>query len=133
MNERRPGFVLSVMRGTYAICRLPAGASVPDVEDDAAFLSVTRSADETSVVCDQRSIPDGAVSDGGWRVLKVEGPLDLGTVGVIAHLSAARADAGVALFVVSTFDTDYLLVREASLSGAVAALRRAGDDVRLPG
>jgi len=69
------------------------------------------------------------VAERGWRALEVAGPLDLTMTGVMANLAGALAGAGVSLFAVSSYDTDVLLVREAQLAAAVAALRAAGHDV----
>ncbi|MHC5114160.1 MAG: ACT domain-containing protein [Planctomycetota bacterium] len=122
---------LTVLPGRYAVCRLEAAAPRPAWADDAtsAFASVTRTADELSIVCDERVVPDGTPAQRGWRCLAVAGPLAFEEVGILAGLSGALADAGVSLFAVSTFDTDYLLIREPDVAAAVGALETAGHDV----
>jgi len=93
------------------------------------FFSVTRTADELSVVCREDEVPEGARSEGGWRVLKLEGPFEFSEVGVLASVTAPLAEAGVGIFALSTFDTDYLLVREDQVGSAAAALRGRGHEV----
>jgi hypothetical protein len=107
-----------------SICRLPKEEPLPRWALAGDFYAVCRNEDELSIVCPQNQTPAGIEADRGWRALKVRGPMDLSEIGVIAGLSAPLAAAGVPLFVISTFETDYLLVRTADLSRAVEALRR---------
>lgn len=88
-----------------------------------------RTLDETTVICEERLIPSGVQAERGFRALKVAGPLDFDAVGILARLSAALAEARVPVFVVSSYDTDYLLVRDAHLGTAADALRRAGHEI----
>jgi uncharacterized protein len=118
-----------VLAGELAVCRLPAEAPVPSLPDDAALSSVTRTADELSVVCPVAAAPPGARVEPGWRALQVAGPLDFALTGILAAIAAPLAQAGIAIFATSTYDTDYVLVREAALPAAVEALRRAGHAV----
>ena len=121
---------LALLPGAYAICRLPAGAPAPPLPAHApAFFSITRTPDELSVVCLEALAPAGARCERGWRCLRVEGPMDLGIVGVLAGLTAPLAAAGIPVFALSTYDTDYLLVRGRDVDAALAALRGAGYDV----
>ena len=81
------------------------------------------------MVCPQRQIPEGIQKEEGWRLLQVEGPLDFSLTGVLASLTAPLAREKISVFAVSTFDTDYLLVREEQLPSAIDALTRSGFDV----
>ena len=119
---------LEVLPYALALCRLPADALWPDSPAE-PFVAVTRTPDETSIVCDQASTPPGARVESGWRALRVRGPLAFEVVGVVASVSTALANEGVPIFVISTFDTDYVLVKEQSLERAISALRLAGHDV----
>jgi hypothetical protein len=116
---------LRVMPGSLAVCRLGPAAAIP-AWATGAFLSATRTPDELSLVCDEATVPDGAQAERGWRALQVEGPLDFGLTGVLAGLATALAAARIPIFVISTFDTDWLLVPGARLDAALDALRRAG-------
>ena len=116
---------IQVLPGEYAVWQLPADAPLPSVEG-ADFLSVTRTADELSVVSPADSVPAGVPAEMGFRCLAVAGPLAFDLTGIVAGLSAALAEAEVPIFVMSTFDTDYLLVRSVDLKRACGALEDAG-------
>ncbi len=114
---------------TLAVCRLEPGCQVPDWAMQAPFCSVTRTPDEVSVVCRERAVPEEAKAERGWRILKVEGPLDFSMTGVLACLAKPLAEANVSIFVLSTYDTDYLLVRDRDIASAVAVLRKEGHSI----
>jgi uncharacterized protein len=117
---------LSILPETLAVTRLPPASPVPAWAHAGPLQSVTRTADELSIVCAAGAVPDGSKSERGWRALRVAGPLDFSLTGVLVSLLAPLADAAVTVFAVSTHDTDYLLVKEESLARAADALRRAG-------
>ncbi len=120
---------ITVLTRRFAICRLNREAEVPDWAESGGFVSVTRTPEELSVVCPQDGVPAETTCERDWRCLRVEGPLDLSLVGVLASLAAVLADAGVSIFAVSTYETDYLLVRHTDLEAAVEALREAGHSI----
>lgn len=122
------GLRLRRTEGHLAVVRLAADAAVPSWAAG-GFLSVTRTDGELSVVCDAAAVPSDVVAEGGWRRLEVRGPLDLGLTGVLASIAVPLSAAGVPLFVISTHDTDHVLVRAGRLADAEAALRRAGHEV----
>jgi hypothetical protein len=129
MAGDHPTLRLHPLPGRFAVCRLAAGAAVPPWATRGPLWSVTATAGELSVVCREEAVPAGVRHAGGWRALAVAGPLDFALVGVVASLTAPLAAAGVSVFVVSTFDTDVLLVREERLAEALAALAAAGHRV----
>jgi len=92
-------------------------------------MSLTRTAGELSLVYCEEAVPDGVRCEQGWRCLRVAGTLDFSLVGVLASLLGPLADAGLSVFVVSTFDTDYLLVKQTDFQRTVDVLRRAGHAV----
>jgi hypothetical protein len=120
-----------VLEGRFAVCRLPADRPWP-VLCPAPLASVTRTADEVSVVCRSEEAPAGARVEDGWRALKLEGPIPFEEVGVLSALAGVVAGAGLSLFALSTFDTDYLLVKEGDLAATVDALRGGGFSVDEP-
>lgn len=120
---------LTVLSERLCVCRLPVDAPWPAPRPGTGFYSVTRTGSEVSVVCDEDDAPPGARVDNDWRALEVAGPLDFSMVGVMASITAPLADVDVSVFVVSTYDTDYLLVHAAALERAIAALRDAGHHV----
>ena len=124
------GRSLTVHSARFAICRLAPEAALPAwVAGAEGFTSVTRTVAELSIVCPEERVPDGIRREDGWRLLEVHGPLDFALTGILASLTTTLAEAGVSIFALSTFDTDYLLVREMALSAAVAALCAAGHRV----
>jgi hypothetical protein len=128
MSEKQ--FTLEVVSGRYAVCQLDAVAEVPGWVSG-AVTSVTRTPAELSIICSEECVPRDVRSESGWRCLRVVGPLEFSMVGVIASLTGVLADAGVSVFVVSTFDTDCLLVKQAHLEMAVKSLTSAGHSVSL--
>jgi len=119
----------SVLEGRLAVCRLDPGSPIPAWAAGGPFFSITRTGEETSVVCDQSRVPEGTRCEKGWRSFKLQGPFDLSAVGVLASFAPALSAAGISIFVIGTFDTDYLLVRDSDLDRAVAALEGAGHQV----
>ncbi len=113
--------------------RLASDAPLPRWATQGGFFSATRTNDELSVVCTADQVPNGVATETGWRALKVKGPFALSEIGVLAALAAPLAEAKVSLFAISTFDTDYLLVSEKQLHGAIAALERSGHRVEESG
>jgi hypothetical protein len=113
----------------YAVVRLEPDADIPPWACTGHFWSVTRSDSELSIVCRQEEVPPDASAERGWCAFEVAGPLDFSLTGVVSSLVTPLADEQIPLFVVSTFETDYLLVREHDLRRSVAALTSAGHSV----
>jgi hypothetical protein len=122
------GRTLFLLGEQFAIARLPPDEALP-AWADGSLSSVTRTPEELSILCAVERVPSEIEAERGWRGLRVAGPLDFSEVGVMASLSGPLAEAGVSVFVISTYDTDYLFVREDSLAAAVRALRQAGHRV----
>ena len=121
---------LTVLPGEFSVWRLAANERLPSIEGG-SFLSMTRTDDELSVVSASADVPAGARAETGWRCLRVEGPLPFEMTGVLADLSAPLAMAKIPIFVVSTYDTDYLLVKAVELENACSALRHEGFVIAL--
>lgn len=120
---------LLLLPDLFAVCRLTPDAPVPAWAATGGFFSITRTADELSIVCRQDAVPKEVKSERGWRCLRVAGTIDFALVGVLASLLTPLAEAGIGVFAISTFDTDYLLVKANDLDRAVVALREAGNKV----
>jgi uncharacterized protein len=120
---------LALLEGRFAVCRLAPGDEVPAWVSGGTFTSVTRTRDELSVVCAESAVPQRIRREDGWRVFKIEGPLDFGLTGILASVTAPLAAAGVSIFALSTFDTDYVMVKEEGVKRAVEALAAAGHRV----
>lgn len=117
---------LKVMAGRLAVCRLAPGSELPAWAMGGTFRSVCWTQDELSIVCEESSVPDGIQSERGWRGLKVEGPLDFALTGILLMIAEPLAQAGISIFAISTFDTDYVLVRNESFAEAQRVLAERG-------
>ncbi len=120
-----PSLQLTLLDAEMAVCRLPAGSALPQPPAGVEFYSVTVTPDEVSVVCPVDVSPCESPAERGWRVLKVTGPLDFSMVGILASVLDPLVTANVPVFAVSTYDTDYVLVKEDKLRQAMTALRVA--------
>jgi len=130
VNPRRG---LALLPGRFAICRFPPDAPPPAwlFHEGAAAWSITRTPDELSVVCDDDDLPPSVTpAPGRWRAFRVDGPIPFDEVGVIAGITAALAAAAVPVFVISTHDTDLVLVPETRVDEARRAWASAGTAVR---
>jgi uncharacterized protein len=128
-----PTVSLRALDGDFAVCRLAADAPAPELSVGGELLAVTRTSDELSVVCPVADAPPNATVEGGWRALRVHGQLDFGLTGILASLAVPLADAGISIFAISTYDTDYVLVRDTAFRDAIETLREAGHDVAIDG
>lgn len=106
------------------VCKV---ASVDDVDLSGELVFVGKTDEEVSLVCETCNVPAGAVErEDGWRCFRIQGVLDFSLVGILAKITGVLADEGVGIFAVSTFNTDYILVKEESFERALAALAAAG-------
>ena len=112
-----------------AVVRLGAGSEVPDWATSATLLSITATADETSVVCAAAAVPSRATSEGPFTPFRVAGTLDFSLTGVLSQLLAPLADAAISVFTLSTFDTDWVLVPSARADEAAVVWAEAGHPV----
>jgi uncharacterized protein len=122
-------FPLTLLAEAFAVCKLDPDADPPTevLARRGPFASVTRTADELSVVCSEDTVPAAATKvERGFRAFKLEGPVPFTTIGVVSGLTKPLAEAGISVFVVSTYDTDYLMVGQANVGRASKILERAG-------
>ena len=120
---------LDILPLRLAVCRLGTNDPVPPRPSEAVFWSVTHTSAETSLVIPEEHVDPAWRTEPGWRCLRVRGPLPFEMVGVLHALSAPLAQAGISLFALSTYDTDYVLVRKRDLARACEALITAGHSV----
>ncbi len=105
-------------------------ADIPPWALAGSFMSITRTPDELSIVCLDRQIPESIDREGGWRALKIQGPLDFSLTGILASITVPLAQAAIPIFAVSTFETDYVMVKEQDLDRGIEVLSRHGHQVR---
>ena len=123
--------VMSTLVGQLAIFRLPPDAAIPDWANQGNFCSITRTPHELSIVTSIgvtiAAVPaDAQRTSGPWTAFMVHGPLDFALTGILSKISGALANAGVSIFAISTFDTDYVLVPSADAERARSALAASG-------
>lgn len=123
----RPHLPLELLPDTLAICRLEAGAPLPPwAAEPSPFLTVSRTAQELSITTLQSAVPAGVVCERDYRALRVRGPLPLNLVGILAAIADPLAAAGLSIFAISTYETDYVLVKARDLESALKVLEQAG-------
>ena len=120
---------LKILPDRMAVCRFDPTAAIPDWIDQSGFYSITRTQQELTIVCVETLVVRGTKSETGWRCFKVEGPLEFSEIGIIFSLTRPLAENGVSVFVISTFDTDYFMVKEKDLAKAIDALTAEGHQV----
>ncbi len=113
---------LSVMQEPLAVARLNPKDAIPSWAQEGYFFSITRTKDELSIVCEESRVRADVKAEKGWRALKVEGPLDFALTGILVSLAAPLAEAKISIFAISTFDTDYILIKKENLKKAIGIL-----------
>lgn len=120
---------LTLLPEAFMVFRLVPSAEVPDWVRQGSFYSITRTADELSIVCAQSDVPGSIAGERNWRCFQVAGPIPFTTIGVLSSLVQPLAQAAISLFAISTFDTDYILVREADLNQTISVWKQSGHRV----
>lgn len=116
-------FTLALLKEHFGICRIDPQINIPNwALTGKDFVSISRSNDELSIICEQSVIPETIVAEKDWRVLRVEGPIDNQLPGIVYSLAKPLAEAQISIFAITTFDTDYILVKEGSLTHALQIL-----------
>jgi hypothetical protein len=130
--QERPRLPLVVLNPVLAVCQLPAAAPIPAWADQPSpFLTLSRTGEELSVVAVQANVPADVQCERDYRALRVRGPLPLNLVGILASMAGPLAEAGLSIFAISTYDTDYVLVKSGILDSAMAVLRSAGHQISI--
>ena len=117
---------LTLIKEKFILHRLPVDSRIPDAALDSSFFSVTRTSEELSIVVPEGVVLSGTRKEPGWSCIKVLGPLDFGLTGILAGISKVLAEEGISIFTVSTFDTDYILVKQETCEHAIRALESGG-------
>lgn len=115
---------LKELEGNFTVCK---AASVEQLDLNKAFYFVGKTDEELSLVCKTEDVPKGTTDrEDGWRGFRIEGVLDFSLVGILSKLSGILAENGIGIFAVSTFNTDYIFVKEEDFAKAQEALTAAG-------
>ena len=113
---------IRLLQGTYAVCQIKDTENILNCFDEKEFFSITKTEDEISVVMLQDKISSDVKVEKDWRILKVEGTLDFSLIGILAKISEILAKNSISIFVISTFNTDYILVKEEKVEKAILVL-----------
>lgn len=124
-----PTLTLKLLPETYAISQLPAAQAMPLWADGHGLVSVSRTPEELSVVCPEQRVPQGVRSEGGWICFALQGPFAFNETGILASIANPLAQAKVGIFALSTYNTDYVLVKHKQLKLAVETLMQVGHQV----
>jgi uncharacterized protein len=124
-----PLLKLVILAERLAVCRLSIDAPIPEWATGESFLSISRTRDELSVICEEHFVPAGIQASRGWRGFKIVGPLDLDLVGSLVSVAVPLAQSNIGILPIGTFETDYVLVRDRQLGDAIKALSFAGFEV----
>lgn len=118
------GLKLKIMCGSFSVCKIQ---TVADVNFEDPFVFVGKTDEELSLVCKTETVPKSCIArEDGWKAFRVEGELDFSLVGILSDISRVLAERQISIFVVSTFQTDYVLVKENMLEAAVGVLEQCG-------
>ena len=115
---------MKLLKEKYGVCRLDKNELIPKWAQNSDFFSITKTCDELSIVCIQDDIPNNILCEKDWRILKIEGPLDFSLIGILASISTILAQSGISIFAISTYDTDYILVKNKNIGDAIQALTK---------
>jgi uncharacterized protein len=130
LHENRR-FDLRLLDGRYSVCRLGPAGTIPEWATRASgFTSITRTAEEISIVCAESHVPAGTKCENGWCLFKIEGPLDFALTGILVSVAKPLNEAGIGILALSTYDTDYVMVKAKDADTAAKILTAAGHSVR---
>jgi uncharacterized protein len=131
-SEKPHQLSLAIKKEVLAVCRLSADAAIPTwASSPSRFTTISRTSDELSIVCPEKVVPSGIKKEGGWRIIKVDGPLDFALTGILDAIVEPLAKARISIFAISTYDTDYVMVKSDKVDEAIKVLRSVGHQVRI--
>ena len=122
---------LFLLPETFAICRFRPGTPLPTWVQTDSFFSLTNTPEEVSLVCLMEGIPSDVNADRDWRCFKLQGPFPFSLVGILNSITVPLAQANLGIFAISTFDTDYILVKKDAVSQAISTLTEAGHTIHM--
>jgi len=113
---------MKLLNQKFGVCSLDKNELIPKWAKNGDFYSITKTLDELSIVCSQDFIPSNIKCEKDWKALKIEGPLDFSLIGILSSISTILAQVGISIFAISTYDTDYILVKEKDITNVINAL-----------
>ncbi|SRR6266496_2296376 len=127
--EAKAKLKFRLISGSFAVCRLAAADPVPQWATNGIFTSVTRTADELSIVCPAEGVPQEHKPETPWACLKIVGPFDFSQIGILYAFIQPLVEAGISVFAIATYDTDYVLIQKPSADRAIQVLQSAGHEL----
>jgi len=121
---------IEILKDFYSVYQFDSDYKLDNIFQNNKFFSITRTKDELSVVAKENSLNDYKKTETGWKILKIKGLLDFSLTGIISKISSVLSDANISVFVISTFNTDYVMVKNETLEKAVEVLRGNGYEVK---
>jgi hypothetical protein len=117
---------LKLLKETFGVCRLSPSQTLPHwaLENKQTLLSITYTDEELSVVCPLSSIPESIQCEQPWNAIKIIGPLDFGLTGILSSLTVPLAENSISIFAISSYDTDYILIKEKDITKAKLILEQ---------
>ena len=115
---------MKLLKEKYGVCSLDKNELIPKWAQSSDFFSITKTCDELSIVCSQDHIPNDIKCEKNWRILKIEGQLDFSLIGILSSISTILAQKGISIFAISTYDTDYILVKNKDIDNALNSLAK---------
>jgi hypothetical protein len=122
---------LTLLSERFAIANLLPTDGIPVWATQGHLSSITRTRDELSIVTLEEHLPPSLTANEGWRAFQIQGPINFSEVGILNLLTSPLAEAGISIFAISTYDTDYVLIKDEMISKAIEALRTAGHHLQL--
>ena len=121
--------VLKLLPDYYAVCRLKENDDIPQRVRDLPFYAIIRTEESVTFICNQKLIDDTVECEKNWRCLELEGPFEFSEIGIISQVCGPLARAKIPVYVISAFETDYLLIKDGFLEAALATLKNSGHTV----
>ena len=115
---------LKLLKEKYGVARLNKESEIPTWAFKGEFYSIIKTEDELSIVSLEENIPLDIICENDWRILKIEGPLDFSLVGILSKISSLMAENSISIFAISTYDTDYILIKENNIEKAINVLEK---------
>ena len=129
MSEIGKKLTLKLLKDKYSVLRLNKNDEIPKWIFNEEFFSITRTEDELSIVCLQDKVKEYIKCERNWRILKIEGPLDFSLLGILSKISTLMANNNISIFAISTYDTDYILIKEETINRAIEVLENSNYNI----
>ena len=121
---------LSLLPHKYAVCQFHPDKHIPYWALMGDFVSLTRTNEELSIVCQQSNVPEDIEAERGWYCIQVQGALDFSAAGIHASLAIPLAEADISVLSIATYATDYLLIKEENVERSLQVLEQAGHSIK---